>query len=78
MNASPALKAQVGKLSHAFNEDIGNTAAGVGRGEDYAKAMKMYRQAARNGDIAKSVAKKAIPLMAGGGLVAAVLKKVFE
>jgi hypothetical protein len=50
MNASPALKAQVGKLSHAFNEDIGDTAESVGRGDDYAKAMRNYRTASNLAD----------------------------
>src|SRR5581483_1900106 len=47
MNASPALRAQIGKLSHAFNEDVGDAAAAVGRGEDYAKAMRDYARAAK-------------------------------
>lgn len=42
---TPAMKAQVGKLSHAFNEDVGRTAQSAGVGNEYAQAMKKYRQA---------------------------------
>ena len=42
---TPAMKAQVGKLSHAFNEDVGQTAQGAGVGNEYQGAMDQYRQA---------------------------------
>lgn len=75
MNASPSLRSQVGELSHAFNEDIGDTAASVGRGEDYAKAMRDYRRASQLGNAAKTAAKWAIPAAAGGGAATYALKK---
>ena len=78
MSSSPALKAQVGKLSHAFNEDIGDTAASVGRGEDYAKAMRDYRRASMFNNAAKTTAKWAIPAAVGGGLAGTALKKVMQ
>jgi len=76
MSASPALRAEVGKLSHAFNEDIGDTAASVGRGEDYAKAMRDYRRASVFNDAAKTAAKWAIPAAAGGGALSYGLRKL--
>ncbi len=78
MNASPALRAQIGKLSHAFNEDVGDAAAAVGRGEDYAKAMRDYARAAKLSDLFDTVKKHAIPAVAGGGLVAAGLKELLK
>lgn len=42
---TPAMKAQVGKLSHAFNEDVGRTAEGAGVGPQYQQAMEGYRRA---------------------------------
>lgn len=42
---TPAMKAQIGKLSHSFNEDVGRTAQQAGVGEQYQKAMEGYRRA---------------------------------
>lgn len=47
IKATKTLQSQTKQLSHAFNDDIGDAAASVGRGEDYAKAMQTYRQAAQ-------------------------------
>jgi hypothetical protein len=76
MSASPALRAQVARLSHAFNEDIGDTASSVGRGEDYAKAMRDYRRASVFNNAAKTAAKWAIPAAAGGGALGYALRKL--
>jgi len=81
MSASPSLKAEVGKLSHAFNEDIGDAATAVGRGEDYSKAMRDYRRASQIGDAAKkagNIAKWAVPAAAGGGMLTHVLRKATQ
>jgi hypothetical protein len=78
MNASPSLRAQVGKLSHAFNDDVGDAATAAGRGEDYAKAMRDYRRASQFNDAAKTAAKWAIPAAAGGGALSYGLKKVMQ
>jgi hypothetical protein len=68
MSASPALKAQIGKLSHAFNEDVGDTAGSVGRGEDYTKAMQDYARASSLRNAAVKGAKIAIPVAVGAGV----------
>jgi len=47
IRATKTLQGQAKQLSHAFNDDVGDAAAQVGRGEDYAKAMKTYRQASQ-------------------------------
>jgi hypothetical protein len=65
MSASPSLRAEVGKLSHAFNQDVGDTAASVGHGEDYAKAMRNYRIASTVGDVADRAKKFAVPAALG-------------
>lgn len=65
MNATRALQAQAKKLSHAFNEDIGDTATGAGVGPQYTQAMRQFRNASRLGDVAGKALKW------GGGAAAA-------
>ena len=65
MSASPSLRAEVGKLSKAFNQDIGDTAESVGRGADYNKAMRNYHLASTVGDVASKAKKYAVPAALG-------------
>ena len=65
MSASPSLRAQVGQLSHAFNEDVGDTAESVGRGPEYRRGMRDYRIASTVGDIAEKGKKYAVPAALG-------------
>lgn len=67
MSATNSLKSQARQLSHAFNEDVGDTASSVGRGEDYQRAMKEYARASALRDTAKGVMKWAIPATGAAG-----------
>ena len=64
MSATGSLQSQAKQLSHAFNQDIGDAASAVGRGDDYASAMSQYSRAARNAKMAGNAAKW------GGGVLA--------
>lgn len=57
IRATKTLQAETKNISHAFNQDIGDAAAAVGRGEDYEKAMQIYRQASQLRDGLKNAAK---------------------
>jgi len=61
MNATDTLRAQAKRLSHAFNEDIGDTAESVGKGDQYRQAMREYAAAARNKEIGQYIAKQVVP-----------------
>jgi hypothetical protein len=78
MSASPSLQGEVGKLSHAFNEDVGGAAHRAGVGEDYEQAMRDYHRASQIRDTAKGIAKWAIPAAAGGGIASYGLRKVMQ
>jgi hypothetical protein len=52
------VRGGVAQLNKALFSDIQDAAEGAGRGEDYAKAMKEYRQASQ----LKDMARKAVPL----------------
>ena len=70
MELTPALKYGMGNLREAFKADIGDAADAVGRGEDYAKAMREYASAQKLKEGAATVGKKALkyivlPLAAG-------------
>lgn len=65
MSMSGSMKGQVSKLSQGFFDDIKSAADAAGRGDDYAQAMKEYRQASSLQDSAKAAMKLA--LVAGGG-----------
>ena len=71
MSASPTLRSNFKQMSHALNEDIGDTASSAGRGGDYAKAMRDYRRAAAMADTASAVGnvakRAAIPVALGAG-----------
>lgn len=58
--ANRPMKRAVGELREAFKQDIGDTAASAGKGAEYDKAMRMYHQAARNKEAAKTVGKYVI------------------
>jgi hypothetical protein len=72
MGINPQMQAEAGKLSRAFNKDIGTAAENVGRGEDYAKAMKDYARASalRENSIkaGKIAGKSALAAAGAGGL----------
>lgn len=68
MRASPALKAHAKELSHAFNQDIGDTAEAVGKRPQYEKAMKQYARASRNREIAGKLGKVAVKTAAPAAL----------
>lgn len=63
---TPPVAAEIGKLRHAFNQDLEGAATRAGRGSEYSQAMQTYRQAARNAEIAKKVAKWGGAAAAGG------------
>lgn len=67
MGLKRSMQYEVPRLSKAFNEDVGAAAARRGVGSEYEQAMKEYRQAARNAEIAKKVAKW------GGGAAAGAI-----
>lgn len=73
MAASPTLRAEIGKLSHAFNQDVGSAADRVGMGDQYQQAMRDYARASQYGDVAKTVGKWAVPAILGGGVLGKVL-----
>lgn len=62
----PNMKAQIGAIRKAFHGDLTDAAGMVGRGEDYAKAIREYAQAAKAARIANNIGKIALPLVAGG------------
>jgi hypothetical protein len=64
MRATRTLVSQARQLSHALTQDIGDTAASVGRGEHYNNAMKEYRRAAAMKNLGQTAVKVAIPAAA--------------
>jgi hypothetical protein len=54
------MKKAVGDLRVALKADIGDTAATVGKGPQYEKAMKQYQAAMRNKNAAKTVGNYAV------------------
>jgi hypothetical protein len=79
MNATRTLQAQAKKLSHAFNEDIGDTATSAGVGPQYSKAMRDFRVASRLSDTGEALKKAAIPTAAAAAGLGGIhrLAKVF-
>lgn len=67
----PQVASQLRQLKSAFRGDIGDTASQFGRGEDYAKAIKEYAQAARLKGLVQSAgkmaARSAVPAAGAGG-----------
>lgn len=82
MAMSPTMQRQVGKLSHAFNEDVGEAAARGGMGAEHAKAMQTYARAAKLAELSSNIgnkAKHALPYLAypaGGYLGYRMAKEV--
>jgi len=76
MAATKTLQREAKNFSHAFNDDIGDTAAQHGLGDEYSKGMKEYRRASqiRNGLI--KTAKYGGPALVGGGLAAKVIREL--
>jgi hypothetical protein len=54
---------QIGKLKSGLYNDVFDAASQAGRGEDYAQAMKEFRQASQ---LKSALKKSAIPLAVGG------------
>lgn len=73
MAASPTLRSEIGKLSGAFNQDVGGAADRVGMGDQYQQAMRDYARASKYGDVAKTIGKWAVPAALGGGVLGKVL-----
>lgn len=71
MNATKSLQSQAKRLSHAFGQDIGDTADAVGKGDQYRKAMDTYRRAAQYRDVAGKVGKY-VALPAGAAVAGTV------
>lgn len=74
------MLSQVGRVNRGVYQDIYDATSGAGRGEDYASAMKEFRQAQQLKDIATKTAKVAIPTAAaaiGARPVASYLKTLF-
>jgi hypothetical protein len=59
------MMGQIGQLKSGLFNDIYNSAAEVGRGDDYAQAMKEFRQASQLKSAAKKVGKAAVAGAAG-------------
>lgn len=70
---SPVMQANIAKLSRSFNQDIQDTAGTVGRGVDYAQAMKDYARAAKTRELLNKTVKWAIPAAIGGGVLSKVI-----
>lgn len=68
MRATPSLKGQAKQFSHAFNQDVGDAAASVGRGKDYTKAMTDYRRASQLNHALKTAGKYAAGAAATGAV----------
>ena len=67
------MKGGVKQLSKAFYDDIHDATASAGRGDDYANAMKQFRQASQTRDFLKTAGKVGVPAVIGGGLLSKVL-----
>jgi hypothetical protein len=57
MGLKRSMKYEVPRMAKSFNEDVGNAAAAAGKGDEYDKAMSMYRRASRNAAIGKAALK---------------------
>jgi hypothetical protein len=71
MGLKGSMQREVPKLSHAFNEDVGDAAEAAGKGPEYKQAMSEYASRSRNKEIAKKAGEKigryAIPAAVGAG-----------
>ncbi len=66
---NPSMKRAVAQLSHAFNQDVGQTAHAAGKGSEYAQAMKEYAKASQLRNAGIWAAKRiGIPAAAAAGL----------
>jgi hypothetical protein len=62
---SGPMRGSLKQLNKAFYGDVNDAASAVGRGEDYAKAMRNYRIASTVGDVASKAKKYAVPAALG-------------
>lgn len=67
MSLNPTMKRELGNFTGAFKEDIGDTAASAGKGEEYNKAMRDYARASQLKDLRERAMKYAIPALLGAG-----------
>ena len=68
MALKPVMRRQVGKLSRAFNQDVGDAASRAGVGDQYTQAMRDYARASQLRNAATTAAKWAVPVAVGGGI----------
>jgi hypothetical protein len=68
MALKPVMRRQVGKLSRAFNQDVGDAASRAGVGDQYVQAMRDYARASQFRNAATTAAKWAVPVAVGGGI----------
>jgi len=78
MKLTPAMKAQVSKLAHAFKDDVGDTAEQAGVRPQYEQAMTDYARASRLRDALKKTAQWGVPIAVGGGFAGSALKKALQ
>jgi hypothetical protein len=77
---TPLIRYKLGDFTNALGNSLQTTAAAAGEGENYAKAMREYRNAMRlkgGIDLGKDVVKKALLPLAGGGALGYGIKKGF-
>lgn len=78
---APAVKRELGTLRVTLNQAVGDAAAAVGKGEEYASAMREYARRSQLDQVAGDVwtgAKRALPWATGAGLGSYVGKKAMD
>lgn len=66
---NPTMRRQMGGIRSGLNQDLTDAASTIGRGKDYASAIKEYAQAQRLKSILKTSAKIGIPAAVGAGIL---------
>lgn len=73
---NPTMRRQMGAVRRGMHQDLTNAASTIGRGEEYANAVKEYAQAMKLQDLVKKAATWGIPLAVGGGLADKLLRNL--
>lgn len=73
---SPVMGRQVGKLSHAFNDDVGDAAGRAGVGPEYRQAMNTYRNAMRTRNALINTGKWVVGPAIGVGIAGKLVKEL--
>jgi len=71
---NPIMRRQMGAVRQAMHGDLTNAASTIGRGEDYASAVKEYAQAMKMRNAVINAAKYGIPTAVGTGIGAHYLR----